>query len=665
MRRGPVTALVEPAGATSPLGVFTRGARVLLLGVALASCAGSGTRNAADATAPVDLGVVNDLSPPPDQGPADAPADDALDVLDASADLPGELGADASADSPDAPSPWGDAPLVDFGGILIPVDPHAVPAPGSECTSDASVRAGDPTIAPPRPIRPLSVSRVTSQRPTFQWVLPAGTTGARVEVCADRCCTRVIQTFDAEGTTARPMTALPPGVVFWRMFGRRGAVVGSRASYTWEFGVRRRDAPNDTTWGTIRDFNGDGYDDVMVFRRPMPMARPADLLFVPGSMEGLRALVATDIVTGILPTRARVGDFNGDGLADLAWDDRDNNTPLRSWITIVAGSRDGLRSRSLPDVNLFGRCARAYAPAVTDWDGDGYSDVVLAVAFGCGFFAPVEASVLLGYLGSSVGIATVPQWAFRLDGRLAHPLVVVNQRPDSADIDRDGYGDVFAVSIFSGSGTTSVPAEHAMIHGVASGDPVIERVVEPFQGNPSRGLPNTVGDTDGDGYVDLCVHFVGWDFVRLHHPVRGWATPGTVLIDPARGAYFGSSISSGDINADGLSDVIVSSETAGTWDPDGSLVNLGRVYIFPGSVGELSAPVWVERERASPEEVRKNFFGHGSMSPGDVNGDGIDDVVMLDDIGSRLCVRHGSAGLATGSPDLCVEGHVPAECSVF
>ncbi|MDP3217865.1 MAG: hypothetical protein Q8S73_27410, partial [Deltaproteobacteria bacterium] len=188
----PVTALVEPAGATRPLGVFRRGARVLLLGGALASCAGSGTRNAADATAPVDLGVVNDLSPPPDQGPADASADDALDVLDASADLPGELGADASVDRRDASSPWGDAPLVDLGGFLIPVDPNAVPAPGSECVGDGGVRAGDPMIAPPRPVRPLSVSRVTSQRPTFQWVLPAGTTGARVEVCADRCCTRVL-----------------------------------------------------------------------------------------------------------------------------------------------------------------------------------------------------------------------------------------------------------------------------------------------------------------------------------------------------------------------------------------------------------------------------------------------------------------------------------------
>ncbi|MDO9016020.1 MAG: hypothetical protein Q7V43_03850, partial [Myxococcales bacterium] len=181
----PAVALVEPAGASMPLGVFTRGARVLLLGGALASCAGSGTRSAADATAPVDLGVVNDLSPPLDQGPADASADDVLDATD---DLPMDGGVDASTDRSEVFVPtadvWAGVPLVDLGGILIPVDPNAVPAPGSECTGDAGVRAGDPTIAPPRPVRPLSVSRVTSQRPTFQWVLPAGTTGARVEVCA-------------------------------------------------------------------------------------------------------------------------------------------------------------------------------------------------------------------------------------------------------------------------------------------------------------------------------------------------------------------------------------------------------------------------------------------------------------------------------------------------
>ena len=75
---------------------------------------------------------------------------------------------------------------------------------------------GDPTIAAPRLIYPLSGTRATSRRPGFRWELAAGTTGARVEVCADPCCARVITAYDAVGASRRPVEMLPPGVVWWR-----------------------------------------------------------------------------------------------------------------------------------------------------------------------------------------------------------------------------------------------------------------------------------------------------------------------------------------------------------------------------------------------------------------------------------------------------------------
>ncbi|MDP3209123.1 MAG: VCBS repeat-containing protein, partial [Rhodoglobus sp.] len=470
---------------------------------------------------------------------------------------------------------------------------------------------------------------------------------------------RVLQTFDAEGTTVRPMTALPPGVVFWRMFGRRGTVVGSRASYTWEFEVRRRDAPNDTSWGTIRDFNGDGFDDLIVFRTRSTVGDQADLLLLPGSGEGLRPPVVTGVVARALPSRAWVGDFNGDGLADITWDvhaDSFTDRP-QSWFEIVQGSRGTLRSSAQPDIGGLGSCARTGDGSVVDWNGDGYSDLIIGVGFGCGFSRPPEASVLLGYSGSPAGVAPVPQWALRLDRRFTHPLVTVTA--GVGDLDNDGYGEIFVMSAFSGAGTSSVPPEHAILHGTVVGDPRIEQLMRPGPSARgwSDGRPAPIGDVDGDGYLDFLISLNYSNPIYIYRHATGRLTPSSVLTDPIGGQNFGFYFSSGDVNGDGLSDVIVSSELAHTVVRDGVFpVNMGRVYVFPGSVGGVAEPVWLERARPHMEEVIREIFGSESMSPGDVNGDGIDDVVMGDTVEARLCVRYGRIGFANGSPDLCLDG---------
>jgi hypothetical protein len=629
--------------------------RLVLLGLVLASCSGAATNHGADAAVVADLGDVNDLSPGPDQGTLDASGDDVLDATD---DLPMEGGVDASTDRSEVFVPtadvWAGVPLLDLGGILIPVDPNAVPAPGSECVGDGGVRAGDPTIAPPRPVRPLSVSRVTSQRPTFQWILSEGTTGARVEVCADRCCTRVIQTLDAEGTTVRPTTALPPGVVFWRIFGRRAGVVGSRASYTWEFEVRRRDAPHDTSWGTIRDFNGDGFDDLMMFRPQTPGGSSANLLLVQGSTEGLHIPVSTGVVARRVPGLGMVGDFNGDGLADVAWRESDRRRlPVQSWFETAVGSSGPMRSSAQPDFGMLGPCVELNSGSSVDWNGDGYSDIIVSVIFGCELALPPDASVLLGYYGSSSGFAVTPQWALRLDGRFAHRLVYVNA--GVGDLNNDGYGDIFVVSSFSGAGTSSIPAEHAILFGTSSGEPRIERVPQPASSPRgwADGRPASIGDIDGDGRIDLLISLNYSNPLYIYRNATGLGSPTTVLADPFGGTNFGFSYSHGDVNGDGLSDVIVSSELAYTMERDGVPFNVGRVYVFPGPI-VVPTPIIVERSSTEPEDIRRQIFGTDPMSPGDVNGDGIDDLVVGDTLHSRLCVRAGRVGFASGSPDACM-----------
>ncbi|HEY6459916.1 MAG TPA: hypothetical protein VIY73_07180 [Polyangiaceae bacterium] len=89
------------------------------------------------------------------------------------------------------------------------------------------------TIAPPLPVSPRFGAEVGAG-PTLSWRLPAGTDGARVELCptsdfADETTRRV----DVPGEELRLPAQWPAGVWYWRLRGREQGAVGDRATPTW------------------------------------------------------------------------------------------------------------------------------------------------------------------------------------------------------------------------------------------------------------------------------------------------------------------------------------------------------------------------------------------------------------------------------------------------
>ena len=107
------------------------------------------------------------------------------------------------------------------------------------------------TATGPLQLWPLSGTRVTSLRPTLRWVLPPAVTRARVELCDDRPCTRIVQRAEVNGTAWRPAMPLRSGVVFWRVSGLREDGVVAWTSATWEFRVGHRDTPTDNAFGGL------------------------------------------------------------------------------------------------------------------------------------------------------------------------------------------------------------------------------------------------------------------------------------------------------------------------------------------------------------------------------------------------------------------------------
>ena len=98
-------------------------------------------------------------------------------------------------------------------------------------TSGGGGTAGSDGIGQhPRPLSPFSTATVTSQTPTLHWFLPTAADGARVELCRDRACIQALDSFEAAGTSGKPLMPLHPGVVFWRLTATQGGSPQGTAS---------------------------------------------------------------------------------------------------------------------------------------------------------------------------------------------------------------------------------------------------------------------------------------------------------------------------------------------------------------------------------------------------------------------------------------------------
>ncbi len=201
---------------------------------------------------------------------------------------------------------------------------------------------------------------------------------------------------------------------------------------------------------------------------------------------------------------------------------------------------------------------------------------------------------------------------------------------NGGDIDGDGYGDLvvgaprfncetgLALLYFGGPRGPNTHPEIELHPPTASGSDFGQAVMG-------------VGDLNGDRLSDLAIGSYGGVSIYYGRADRGLETPDLVVhsVDPGGGIpelAFGTVLGTpGDLNGDGYEDLIVGGPEDGVFvggEPGGG--GSGRVYVFPGSSTGVSARPLFELQKASDTVD----FGISITCPGDVDGDGLEDLVV-------------------------------------
>ncbi|MER5700974.1 hypothetical protein ABT023_03305 [Micromonospora sp. NPDC002296] len=389
---------------------------------------------------------------------------------------------------------------------------------------------------------------------------------------------------------------------------------------------------------TRSDFDGDGVDDVAATGDPFETNLPhypTGVVTVRYSsapqVDYLLGVLSTDGGCGCFGTALVAGDFNGDGYDDLAVGDSDEVVPGTAThaggVWVLPGSRTGLvvdsathftqSSPGIPgDPANYDRFGSALAAG--DINGDGRDDLAIG-ASGKSIGAAAEAGTVTVLLGGSGGLTA--------------------------------------------TGAQQLHQDQAAVPGAA------ER-------NDHFGFTLAIGKVNSDGYADLAIGAphendgVSWDGTGMvtlmwgsaagvsltgATSVTGAAVYGSTGSSDTIAWYLGEALAIGDVDGDGLGEVIAGAPGAQTPHLNGGLIAVltGRSAGLSGS----AVRVITQRTAGVPGDPGNDDRFGATLATGDVTGDGRADVLVGvpgEAVGSTaeagvVTLLLGAAGGLTGS----------------
>ncbi|HYC79339.1 MAG TPA: integrin alpha [Planctomycetota bacterium] len=313
---------------------------------------------------------------------------------------------------------------------------------------------------------------------------------------------------------------------------------------------------------------------------------------------------------------AGVGDATGDGYPDVAvgapFADRDPNSGAKNGLVLLE-TLDRIPSATAwrPSTPLPGFTAGV--DVVGDIDGDGRRDFV--------------AGVFRGFYGAAGPyVVSVQAYSFRSSSPLhSTDHVLANSQSlvptGLRDLDADGAAD-YAVGFPAG---TAAFSSRALVCSAATGA-VLHTILEP--GRAMGRLVADVGDVTGDGVGDVLVTSVGADCRSL---VVSGATGAThFALTTAVSNLPSDATGIGDVNGDGFDDVLVGHRQD---DFVASTGYVGAARVHSGADG-----AWLRGHTGTPQA----WFGASVLALPDINGDGIPDYAVGAPFDDAFGTDHGA-----------------------